>query len=259
MTHRRRSTLLAIGLLATLASGVGVASATAGASASLPGRLAYFSETNDYSTHSTEALVTARPDGSDRQVQFTNAADSFGFPAYSPDGQELAYFQADGSKKASIEVLDLGSRAVTTVFTLSAKGSDVGGIGWTPDGQDLVFGSDQTPTGTAKKNGIWEVPAAGGTPTRLTPLDGAVAPAVAPDGDIYYVYYVVPSSGGSGPSALWEMGADGADAHLVYRTSRAINLPAVAPDGRTVAFSVSTNATTSHVVAIPSQGGRRRA
>jgi Tol biopolymer transport system component len=248
---RRHAAVMAAGCLVALGAGLGLPTSSVGASVSLPGRLAYFSETDDYSNNSTEALVTARPDGSDRLVLFTNKTDSFGFPAYSPSGRELAYFDGHGSTSASIDVIDTTSKAISSPFKLTGKSSDIGGIGWSPDGQDLVFGSNQTATGTAKKNGIWSTPAAGGSPTQLSPLDGAVVPGVAPDGDIYYV---VPSASGSGPSALWQMNADGSLAHLVFRSSHALGQPSVSPNGRTVALSVSTNATTGHIISITSQG-----
>ena len=72
--------------------------------------------------------------------------------AFAPDGQSLVFLSRDRTLKR----LSLRDGLVTDIATASGTNAPL----WGPDGA-IIFGRD----------GLWRVPASGGTPTRLTSLD----------------------------------------------------------------------------------------
>jgi Tol biopolymer transport system component len=96
------------------------------------------------------------------------------WPAFSPDGQSIAFFLPSESV---IKRLSIANGSATTVATIT--GGDPRGLSWGPDDQ-IVFG-------TVGSGGLWRVRAVGGTPERLTNVIPAEAishefPFVLPDG-----------------------------------------------------------------------------
>ena len=94
-------------------------------------------------------------------------------PAFSPDGQSVAFVVGTTLRKMSV------SGGPSTVLADSI-GTMV--PSWAPDGQTVIF--------TRNGRGLWRVPAAGGTPSQITKLDTARnefahwAPQVLPGGKV---------------------------------------------------------------------------
>jgi hypothetical protein len=79
---------------------------------------------------------------------------------------------------------------------------------WTPDGRWLYY--------TVERNGsncIDKVPTAGGAPVMVR-CDNAVAPAIGPDGSMYYVTPLIRGTGG------WDMDSGAAGERLGHRLAR---------------------------------------
>lgn len=227
------------------------AAGTASPSASPSGQLAYFTDSNYYGTSSTVQLAVSTADGSGRQVLLRNRSNAYGYPAFSPNGTELAYLTAVGTS-TRIDVMDIATRKVTVAYTVPGRSAPTAGVAWSSTGTDVIFGSAARANGTVAGNlALWDVPASGGTAHRLTAFDGASDPTVDPSGTIYYV---VAKESGKGSSALWSMGPAGTGPHQVLRAPYLIGLPAVSPNGQFVAYTHEVNATTAYIEEVGTSG-----
>ena len=98
-----------------------------------------------------------------------------GAPSFSPDGRKLVITLGGIDGNPDIYVLDIDSRATTRLTTnraIDTEGS------WSPDGRYIYFTSDRS--GGPQ---IYRIPAAGGTPERIT-FEGSynARPRLSPDG-----------------------------------------------------------------------------
>ena len=78
---------------------------------------------------------------------------------YSPDGKYLAFDSGSGFSSVDIYIVPVAGgkpRALTSVHAF------ILGLGWTPDSQQVVFGSNHAGLGN-----LWRVPVAGGSPEPL--------------------------------------------------------------------------------------------
>lgn len=225
--------------------------------ASLPGLLAYTTDSDYYGSGGTETLATVHPDGSGRRVLLTSTTATLGLLSFSPSGQYLAYFHANSSI-GRIDVMNLSTMAVHSVFTLRGNNAYIVGIAWTSGGSALIVGINEQPGKSVVHNetALWRVPVAGGKPTRLTPFEDAGDPSVAPDGDIVFVTSGTYSSTSAyEKSTLWIASPNGTDPRKLLSSGRFIAQPAVSPDGQTVVFSLISDDTTSHLEAVGTGGG----
>lgn len=94
-------------------------------------------------------------------------------PAWSPDGQRLAY-----PGRSGLDVIGPDGRTIT-VYRCRGRCTGVGPPAWTADGGALLFGGDIE--GTA---GIWSIAATGGEPSLIAGgVEVLGAPTLAPDGE----------------------------------------------------------------------------
>ena len=132
-------------------------------------RLAYVSFENDRSSVWVPTLRTGN------RIQVSNKPGINGAPSFSPDGRELALTLGGIDGNLDIHVLDLSTRQtrrLTTHRAIDTEGS------WSPDGRHIYFTSDRS--GGPQ---VYRVPAAGGTPERVT-FEGSynARPRLSPDG-----------------------------------------------------------------------------
>lgn len=224
--------------------------------ASLPGVIAYMTDSNFYESVGEETLSVARADGTGRRVLLGPAKVSLGLLSFSPGGRRLAFFYGTTSA-ASVKVMDLATKRVVSLFRLRGTSAFVDGIAWSRDGSDLIVGSNERPgtSTTHAEAALWSLPVGGGTSARLTAFEDAGDPAVAPDGDIVYVVSKTFSSQSVSKSALWMSAANGRHAHRLLASSRFIEDPSVSPNGHTVALGVFDNDSTSHLDAVTVSDG----
>ena len=215
------------------------------------GLLAFVTDSNLYASSGKETLATVRPDGENRQVLVGPASTNIGLLAFSPDGTRLAYFRATPSK-ATVDVIELSSRKVTVSFVLRNKKAFVDGIAWTPNGRDLIIGSNERPgsKGARSEAALWRMAVSGGTTTRLTPFEDAGSPSVSPDGDLVYCVSKTYSSTTLQKTALYISRPNGGGPRLLLKSRHFIDTPAVSPNGGEIAFTLVLNDNTSHLGSI---------
>ena len=119
-------------------------------------------------------------------------AEGVEYAFFSPDGRRIGFVTTSGELKA----FDLDSDQITEV---SDRASYLGGT-WHPDGNSIIFNRQYT-------EGLWRIPATGGTPTVLTTPDsenelGHFWPQVLPDGNTVIFTRYGTSVDGSQISAL---------------------------------------------------------
>jgi putative cell wall-binding protein len=186
-------------------------------------------------TDGMTTIRTVNPDGSDVRL-LVDAADE---PAWSPDGQQLAFVRTVGGRPQVFVVRadGTGQRQVTGV----EHGADQ--PAWTPDGRHLLFrrhfGDDLT--------GIWRINALDGTGlVQVVPAvdpDGrptrAGGPATAGDGHIAYSALTDPVEWSERLFAVFTSRADGSGAVRLTppETSRDFGAPDWSPDSRWIAVT----------------------
>ena len=132
-------------------------------------RLAYVSFENNRSSVWVQTLRTGN------RIQVSNKPGINGAPSFSPDGRQLVLTLGGIDGNLDIHVLDLSTRQtrrLTTHRAIDTEGS------WSPDGRYIYFTSDRS--GGPQ---VYRVPAAGGTPERVT-FEGSynARPRLSPDG-----------------------------------------------------------------------------
>ncbi len=167
-------------------------------------------------------LYVADADGEGQQVALVSA-DPIISPAWSPDGQQLAYVSFESQKAVVwVQNLQTGQRRQVANF----RGSN-SAPAWSPDGKRLALALSR---GGATQ--IFTMPTAGGAAQQLTRgLSIDTEPVYAPDGrSLYFV-----SDRGGGPQ-IYRMGVDGSKVERISFDGNYNVSPAVSPDGRMLAY-----------------------
>jgi Tol biopolymer transport system component len=197
-------------------------------------------------------LWVAKTDGTSvRQLTFEqDPATSVGVPVWSPIGSQIAFILTKSGTAAQWLINRDGSglRQVTTGVWAY----------WTPDGRWLYYMVQRDGT-----NCIDKVPTAGGAPVMVR-CDNAVAPAIGPDGSMYFVTPLIRGTGG------WDMDIrrarpENAAATVLARLAGsrvpggdAFNIHTiVSPDGKWLALPL-TDGVTSNLWILPADGGAMR-
>ena len=141
-------------------------------------------------------IFAVETDGSDRR-QLTNAANGNFLPAWSPDGNSIAFVSGRSGSPDVWTIADDGSTPRQITFS--------GGNllpAWSPDGTKLAFVSART--GVPQ---IWVMNADGANPIQLTTEANNSVPAWSPDGRRIAFW----SGNESGFGQIWVMDADGSN------------------------------------------------
>ena len=165
--------------------------------------------------------------GSSTEQQETNGTDSD--PAISPNGQKLA-FTSLVSGHYHLFVITLGGTGIPTATQLTSGTNDEAQPTWSPDGSTILY---------VQSNGLWKIPAAGGTATQVVTATNAQNPSYSPDG----TKIVYATSGG----ALVETDSSGANPSTIVSSFSAAD----DPDWGTAAASSSAPGSPSDTVGGP--------
>ncbi len=181
-------------------------------------RIAYVLRTGKrFALHITDA------DGEGGQIAL-NSPEPIISPAWSPDGQQLAYVSFETQKAAVwVQSVATGERRMVASF----KGSN-SAPAWSPDSKQLAL--------TLSKDGVaqlYTMAVSGGTPQRLTSSNAIdTEPVYSPDGR--FIYFV--SDRGGGPQ-IYRIGAAGGNGVERVSFAGSYNIsPAISPDGKQLSY-----------------------
>jgi Tol biopolymer transport system component/DNA-binding winged helix-turn-helix (wHTH) protein len=96
------------------------------------------------------------------------------YPAFSPDGKQLAFARAVTFPATDLYVLPLSGGEPRR---LTFDGLTIEGLTWTSDSREIIFSSRRG----GCLNSLWRVPASGGNPERVSTIGkDAISPALSP-------------------------------------------------------------------------------
>lgn len=169
--------------------------------------------------------------GEPRAVTFPRLPLSHQFPAFSPDGHQLAYAACDvaeGHAACDVYVLPLDpqARPRAQARRLTWRRTWIFGLAWTRDGRSIVWGSG------LELNYLWRVSVDGGSPPERVELAGsnAYAPSTASGQDRLAFSRTLFDS------VIYRLALGGAPAPLIDSASRDLNAQ-YSPDGKRIAFA----------------------
>ncbi|MBP7889954.1 MAG: PD40 domain-containing protein, partial [Ilumatobacteraceae bacterium] len=199
----------------------------------------------------TRDLWVSKPDGTgaERLLDCVLPCVTLDWPAWSPDGTRLAFMAHDevgGSAAFRLDVMDMMTRAVTTVATASGP-TGFAGPRWSPDGQRMVLEvgryTDLGPEGSLSATAVAIVDLRDPTPTPTVITDGslwATYPDWHPTEDLI-VFSTRPWSAlDDGPSNLYTVRPDGSalTALTDFTTGQTrATQPTWTPDGTEIIFT----------------------
>ncbi|MFH1084875.1 MAG: hypothetical protein V1772_03840, partial [Chloroflexota bacterium] len=170
-------------------------------------------------------------DGNDMRRVVSDLGDDM-FPALSPDGGTIAFQTYRHGPQPEVYLLDVASGAQTRLTNDPAYD---GQPAWSPDGQRLALISDR-----AGAKNVWLVNRDGSGLRQVTAWRHAGAPKWSPDGQRIAL---ASDDLGTGFTALWVVGADGAAPRLVWRptSTQSDAWPGGwSPDGRYLLYEEAT-------------------
>ncbi len=155
-------------------------------------------------------------------------------PVFSPDGRWIAFTRSFGPRARELFVVSANGGPERQ---LTFDQQPTYGAAWTADSREIVFSSNRSRGGET----LWRIPAAGGTPRRLSAtLAGAFYPAISKAGNrlVYTESFLdtnIYSSEGSGFDSRPAPGRFGKTSALI-RSSRRDDSPSISAGKNRIAF-----------------------
>jgi Tol biopolymer transport system component len=224
-----------------------------------------------------------------RPIALTDSTTAAGWPKWSPDGSQLLYATAEGTRiipslgGMPVRVANLDSAAgcawsnagdqiacshlrLAALYITGARGenprfvpntSDIGIPAWSPDDKLIAFVKGNLPfiagesLGNIAASSIWVVKAEGGDPVRITGDKHLhTSPAWTADGAVLYVS----SRGGNRDIYLQRISSDLSPRGDPARLTTGVNAHTISVDksGQTLAYSIYTQSANMWATPIPS-------
>jgi serine/threonine protein kinase/Tol biopolymer transport system component len=158
-------------------------------------------------------------------------------PSLSPDGKQVAFIW-NGEKNQGFE---LYLQLIGGGNPLRLTGAQpYGKVAWSPDGSRLAF---------LRPDGLYTIPALGGSPRRISAFQGGASLDVAWSKDDSFLVFSGMRAG------LSIVSPDGGDPRELSKPGEGRDIsPAISPDARYVAFVRRTSVFNSHVLVMPLNG-----
>jgi dipeptidyl aminopeptidase/acylaminoacyl peptidase len=257
-TDRLRRTTVAAAATCAGALALGMLAGMAPAGAANPGengRIAFTFDQDPASLAAPADLKSINPNGSGIQILADTGKNQY--PAYSPDGEQIAYTRDDGT--------------LSTLYVANADGSQprplmppvqnavYGYPTWSPDGERIAYqfidfaGTDRYNIKIIDVNrGTSQIPETFGDPTR-----SSLRPAWSPSGD-RIAYSVISGTDNACPeilvSNLWVANVDGSGQPEQLTTGGCSkDYPDWSPDGRYIAFSSDLDRSSEEIYQLDTQ------
>ena len=185
-------------------------------------------------------------EGATQLLPFASLPGVTSSPAFSPDGNAIAFSWDGGSQgHSSIYVKLIGAG---TPLQLTKGPGDDSYPTWSPDGRYIAFVRD-APEGS----GYYLVPSLGGAERKLSPSHELGGPDWSPDGKFLAV---VDRTSPQGPLSLLLISAEsGEQRALPIGADKWLASPAFSPDGRWLAFAAGPEFLAADVFVMPAEGG----
>ncbi|HUN09446.1 MAG TPA: hypothetical protein PLQ56_22775 [Aggregatilineales bacterium] len=189
------------------------------------------------------ALWSASGSGVGQQVIGTSDP-GFQDPAYSPDGEQIAFVRTvtyENAAGTSVTAAELFIVSVNDVYNARQvtrlEGEEMYSPTWSPDGRQLAVAS------SARGNlDIWRINADGTEPQRLTDNTGVdTQPAWSPNGDV--ILFVSDQANGpdSGVTEIFSVTPDGETIEQMTDAANSSYTPAWSPAGTRIVFASDRN------------------
>ncbi len=172
-------------------------------------------------------------------------------PAWSPDGQRVAFAAEIAPRQNAVAVIDANGQALNLLMPTAGQNVDPA---WAPDGRRIAFAADRDGDFDIFVMPVFGPQATADGALNLTRFEGDDrAPAWLPDGES-----IVFQSDREGQVDIYRMDADGSNLRRLTDDPAEDSDPAVSPDGRRVAF-VSTRDGDYDIFVMDLDGSEQRA
>lgn len=197
-------------------------------------------------------IIQGRVTQAFRTVPFTSYPGSETQPAFSPDGNQIAFAWNEKGNASNLFVKMMGSE--TPLRITADTGEDLS-PSWSPDGRSIAFIRHSDGGG-----GVYIVPAIGGSERKVHQLRRTIdwdAPGLSwsPDGK----RLIFPDAKSPyDPSAIYSLQLETLEAKPITTPQNSWDgdySPAFSPDGRTIAFVRGIDAATRNIYVVDANGG----
>ncbi|MBU1702190.1 MAG: hypothetical protein KJ970_17200 [Candidatus Eisenbacteria bacterium] len=194
-----------------------------------------------------QAIQLTDDPGHDTHAFFPNR------PAWSPDGQKIAFVSDRGGGESELWVMNADDGSSPALLA-GHEGFPIQSCAWSPDGTQIVYQAGRL-WSLVSPTDIYLIPSAGGTPALLISSEGEILnydPAWSPDGT-----RIVYGCGRNYRWEIWQMPVDGGNPiRLLTEVASIHNMgPCYSPDGARIAIYSNRRSDDYNIWTMSDSGG----